>query len=364
MKTLSKLVLGLSLSAAGLAWVGPADAQGRRGGGEPAAVETAQARMVTMAPQSWAPGTVLTRRDSNLSAEVGGRVVWTADVGERVEAGSPVARLDDRRLRLAVTEAEAAITRLEAQLELARKTRQRAEELQSRGAGSQTTLDQAEAEVASVSADLNSARANLERLQLDVAQTTLRAPFAGQIAERFMEIGEYASVGEEVVRLLDLDNKEAVARAPLAAARYLESGDSVTLRTDAGDVVSGEVRALVETGTAVSRVVEVRATLPDERTWVVGEAVSLAAPTGEERAVLGVPRDALVVRREGAFVFRISDADEEGRRTAERISVRLGGGSGDFVEVTGDVSEGDSLVVRGAERLRDGQTVNARHQGS
>ncbi len=72
--------------------------------------------------------------------------------------------------------------------------------------------------------------------------------------------------------------------------------------------------------------------------------------TGMVRSV--VPRDALIRRREGTDVFRVNGDD-----TAERISVTTGDSRGDLVAVEGDLAEGDRVVVRGAESLRDGATV-------
>ena len=76
-------------------------------------------------------------------------------------------------------------------------------------------------------------------------------------------------------------------------------------------------------------------------------------PTSEAREVLTVPRDALVLRREGASVFRVNDD-----MTVNKLSVITGQGSGDLIEIIGDVKAGDTVVIRGAERLNDGMTVS------
>jgi multidrug efflux pump subunit AcrA (membrane-fusion protein) len=87
--------------------------------------------------------------------------------------------------------------------------------------------------------------------------------------------------------------------------------------------------------------------------WRIGENVRLSVPSAMPSQVLEVPRDALVLRREGATVFRI---DENG--VAEQVEVIPGLGAGDLVAVTGRLVAGDRVVVRGAERLRAGQQVN------
>ena len=75
-------------------------------------------------------------------------------------------------------------------------------------------------------------------------------------------------------------------------------------------------------------------------------------PTSAAREVLAVPRDALVLRREGASVFRVN-AD----MTAEKISVITGLGAGSLIEVIGELDVGDMVVVRGAERLNSGMSI-------
>ena len=111
------------------------------------------------------------------------------------------------------------------------------------------------------------------------------------------------------------------------------------------------MRTLVAAGDARSRLLDLRLSLP-ENGWTIGRPVRIALPTAIAREVLAVPRDALVLRRDGAAVFRVT---EEG--VAERISVQLGVASGSLVEVVGDLNAGDRVVTRGGERLRPGQTV-------
>ena len=87
---------------------------------------------------------------------------------------------------------------------------------------------------------------------------------------------------------------------------------------------------------------------------VSGQFADATIVVSEQRMSLFVPRDAVVLRSEGNFVFRI----EEGK-TAKRIDVVLGDGQGPLVSVSGDLKEGDQVAVRGVEGLADGQAVAA-----
>jgi multidrug efflux pump subunit AcrA (membrane-fusion protein) len=130
----------------------------------------------------------------------------------------------------------------------------------------------------------------------------------------------------------------------------VHEGDSLTLKVN-GQEISKPVRALVAAGDERSRLLDLRIAL-DDSTWTVGQTVRVALPTARAETVLAVPRDALVLRRDGAFVFRV-DAENN----AQRVAVNLGVASGDLIAVSGELNAGDRVVIRGGERLRPGSAV-------
>ena len=101
-----------------------------------------------------------------------------------------------------------------------------------------------------------------------------------------------------------------------------------------------EVRTIVPVGDDRSRLYELRLTLTDSK-WSAGHTVRVEVPTAAAREVVAVPRDALVLRRTGTSVFRISDDD-----TAEQISVTTGIAAGEFIEVSNGIKPGDRVVTR------------------
>jgi len=110
------------------------------------------------------------------------------------------------------------------------------------------------------------------------------------------------------------------------------------------------VRAIIPVGDEVSRSLEIRVIL-EEPSPLVGSAVRVAVPTAIPEVVLAVPRDALVIRQEANYVFRIVEG------SAEQVAVQTGTSDIDLIAVSGGLAAGDEVVVRGAERLRDGQSV-------
>jgi membrane fusion protein, multidrug efflux system len=134
------------------------------------------------------------------------------------------------------------------------------------------------------------------------------------------------------------------------AAAHLSDGAEVDVQ-DGETTARARVRTVIPVGDAVTRTVEVRVENPDNR-WLIGQAVRVAVPSDRPRRVVAVPRDALVLRAENIYVFKVN-----GRQVAERVAVSTGIGRGPLVEISGPVADGDTVVVRGAETLRDGQKV-------
>jgi RND family efflux transporter MFP subunit len=150
---------------------------------------------------------------------------------------------------------------------------------------------------------------------------------------------------------VDTGSVEVVARAPVSVAPHLSEGMAVVLREDEREF-PGRIRTVVPVGDQRSRMFEIRV-VPEEGDWLIGSAVRVALPSSAPRDVIAVPRDALVLRRDSTFVFRVTEEEK-----AERVEVETGIGEGELIEVTGEVAAGDRVVVRGGERLREGQMVS------
>jgi RND family efflux transporter MFP subunit len=296
-----------------------------------------------------ATGTVVSRNDARLAAEVTGRLDWVAEPGARVTKGAPLARVDTRTLQLQLREDEAQLARLGANVELLDTQLARLNALPA-GIASRSQIDEAAARHAMAKHELEQSRAARERTRHLIDRAVIRAPFPGHVVERIRQLGEFVTAGTEVLRLTDTGNVEVVARAPVAEASHLAVGQPVTVH-GAAKRVESRIRAIVPVGDERSRMLEVRVSLTDGG-WAIGSAVRVDLPAAKASAGLVVPRDAVIVRADGAHVFRIAAGD-----LAERVAVRLGNGNSDRVEVQGGLAAGDRVVVRGGERLRAGQAV-------
>ncbi|HVP84335.1 MAG TPA: efflux RND transporter periplasmic adaptor subunit [Rhizomicrobium sp.] len=321
--------------------------------GDPAPVSVSTARMVRMAPQVALPGTVVSRNDSKLASEVEGRVAWVADVGDVVKKGDVIARLDKSMVSMQLASDSANVNRLGASLRYDSAQAARMKNLMDQNAIAKSTSDQAASQRDVTAAELSQARAQLSRTRYQYDHSEIRAPFSGRVVSRLIQAGEYATAGKEIVRLVDTENIEVKTQTPIDNADYLREGMPVTVDVGHKHVLA-KVRTVVPVGDEASRTIEVRLTLkPGDA--LVGDAAKVFIPSAVARNVLAVPRDALVLREDNTYIFKVGP-----KSVAQRIAIETGSEDGSLVEVRGPIQPGDKVIVRGAERLETGQKVKAK----
>ncbi len=319
--------------------------------GGPAPVKIALAQTQAIAPVTLVPGTVVSRNDARLAAEVEGRLISVAEVGTVVSAGDVLAEIDSQPLRLLNQELQAEIVRAQARLNFLESELKRFARLAESNLAALSQLEQTRSERDVAQGDLDVARARLAQNADQLKRARLVAPFDGLVAERLMSPGEHATVGGIVVRLVDTAHLEVIARAPLDYLDFVQPGDSLSLRSGAGTVMA-TVRTTVAVGDERTHQFELRLDIAGN-SLPLGQTVRVAVPVSSASSVLTVPRDALVLRPEGQSIFVVDDNNE-----ARQVMVTTGIGSDDRIEVKGDVSDGDRVVIRGNERLQPGQSVS------
>ncbi len=316
----------------------------------PVPVVVTTAKSENVAASISATGTVVSRNDARISSEVGGTLAWIAEPGTVVRRGETVARLDGARLTLALRDNEAAVKRLDAQLQLLTTQRTRLQTL-GESVVSQSQLDEAVSREQMAEQEVEQARVARDRARLDLDRATVRAPFAGIVAERVQQSGEFVPSGSPLLRLVNDRELEVVARAPLGSADTVSAGAEAQL-LDGEHKTSGTVRAVIPVGDERSRMVELRIALAD-RSLRVGAPVRVEIAPRNLKPVITVPRDAVIQRQGASYVMRVR-ADN----TAERVAVNLGPGRNNQVQIDGTLRAGDRVIVRGGERLEPGQTVS------
>jgi RND family efflux transporter MFP subunit len=321
----------------------------------PPAVETSNAEMRKIAPTVTAAGQVQSRSGADVAAGIAGQLEWVAEPGTRVKKGEPIARMDVTETRLQRAEQAARVTRGQVALKQANRELER---LRASGdAVARFQLDQAENARDLSQADLQIAEATLHQTEERLSKADVRAPFAGVVAERLKREGEEVNRGEILARLADTEHLEIRLFLPLRHVRAIQPGSTVNVRLADDTIVQAQVRAIVPVGDARTQSFETRIDAPQTTPpLAVGNTVRVELPLESPKLALAVPRDAVVIRSEGMAVFRVKNGAKDGK-TVERIPVKTTIASGEWVAVEGALSADDTIVVRGAEALHNGDPV-------
>jgi len=311
-------------------------------------VSTTKAEMADWQPSIEAVGSLRAEQGTDLSLELGG-LVETIEFhsGQDVTAGQLLLRLnaDDDIAKLQSLEASAQI----AQINYDRDLRQLKP-----GAVSQAVVDNDAATLKSAQAQANQQRVLIEKKRL-------RAPFAGRLGLRQVDLGQYLSPGTLIVTLQALDPIFADFYVPQQAADKIKPGQAVKVQVDAfpGRVFSGEVQALSPKVDATTRNFQVRAVVKNpDRALLPGMYAKVTVDSGAVQRFVTLPQTAVAYNSYGTTVFLADDQgkDANGRPklVARQVLVTTGATRGDQVAILTGVKEGATVVTAGQIKLRQG----------
>ena len=357
----------------------PAAAQSGR---PPALVEVDAVREDATAQTMPVVGRVVPREHGTVAATIGGPVARVpVRVGDRVEAGDALIVLarDLPEARLAQKQADesleaARVQTAEAEVELVRQELARLEKLKDSAAFPKAIHDDKRQElvrrrsrVREAAAALARAGVQREMAEIELARTTVRAPYAGVVTARQAVPGGYVKAGDPVATLVDDKRLEVEADVPSDRLAGLFPGLEVTLELDGGTVHRATVRAIVPDENPLTRTRPVRFT-PDfapsggsERP-AANQSVVVRIPVAGPGVATSVHKDAVVSRGGRSLVYVASGTPQAAR--AELRPIRLGESVGSRFVVVDGLRAGELVVVRGNERINPGQPIRYRAEGA
>lgn len=337
----------------------------------PAVVQVDAVRLEPLT--QWVPviGRLVARQSGVVAALAPGAVAeMRVDVGDRLKAGDVLAVLVTDALeaerdlraaevagyvaRLATARAEFKQSRQElARLEKLRESKSAAFP-KARYEDVRQDVAMGEGLVSESQAQLAGARASLRLAEINLYNAEIRAPYPGVVTLRHTASGAYLNVGEPVVTLINDADMEIEADVPAQRIAGLKPGTAVDFELSNQILYRAFVRALVPEENPLTRTRPVRFT-PDLDPARLGlannQSVIVHVPLSEAREVVSVHKDAVIERQGTPLVF-VVDGDAASVRTIE-----LGEAIGGRFEVLSGLEPGDLVVVRGNERLKDGQKV-------
>ena len=352
-KQIGLLVLLAALAAGGYAgWQqyagGEANAQqdrGKRGGGRAApVVETAAAEYRDIETLIEAVGSTRARRAVEITPLASGRITKiTFHAGKAIDAGEVLLRLDDDIQRADLIEAEARLTE-------ARSALKRAQSLKQSSAVSESTVDR-------LVTALATAQADQERAARRLRDRTVTAPFAGIVGFPRVDLGARVEDGDTVTTLDDLSLVEIEFSVPENLFARIEPGQRIVADATAfpGRSFEGTIETIDSRIDPVARAFRARALVANPNLVLPAGMFMHLAIVLDARRALTVPEEAIVVDGSQAFVFAVTK-DEKGERV-ERRDVTIGQRSFGHVEIVAGIAEGEQVVIRGVQRVRDGAPV-------
>jgi RND family efflux transporter MFP subunit len=318
----------------------------------PVPVEVMQVRELPLERMLSLSGRIYSRNDVSMSLTLPGELEWVMEAGSEVESGNVIGSLDQKPIALRKNELEHLAERERVNVKYLGRELVRLKRLRKDNNASERLVDE------------SSIESRIQQLDDELRRSQLVAPFSGVIAQRYKRGGEYAQPGDVIVRLVDMRSLELRFQMPVAYLRRVATQDIIHFTSHSEnngssskahlEKTSAQVRSIILAANPNSQTFEVLADFENSSASpvIAGQLVTVGVSLAEANASLQIPRDAIVLREKGSYVFLISKSN-----TAKKVDIEVGEGSGAWITVTGTLSAGDRIAIRGVERLQDGQQV-------
>lgn len=285
-------------------------------------------------------GTVEAVNQATVSAQTSGRVAEIFyDVDDFVEAGAPVMRFTDTEQRAALDSARGALEEAEARAAETDRELTRIAAMFENGTVARARFEQAEANRDAAAARLESARAGVTHAEQQLEYTVVRAPYAGIVSRRHVEVGEIVRPGAPLMSGLSLENVRVVVDVPQSMLAPIRTIGKANVYVGEGAPIAAESLTFFPVADAATNTFRVRASLPAAGvTLYPGTFVKIGFVVGETQRLL-VPASAVVQRSELTAVYVV------GEGTVTLRQIRLGRRFADTVEVIAGLAADETVAI-------------------
>jgi len=329
-------------------------------------VSTAERKSVQ--PQRSIIGRLIEVRKVTIASEVTGKIIqMPVEEGAAVVAGQTLlARIDDVWSGLALARSQAQVSCTEVRLKHEISELERYEELRGRNVITESELEARRVVVLELQANLAEAKASVEEEQERQKRSEIRASFDGVVVAKHAELGGHVSPGTPIVDIVSRGHVDARLMVPESVINRVPVGGTLSVCIDPLDEeVAGKVVSITPYGPSASRTFPVRIRVDDQGGKLkVGMSVTAVVPTGPQREALVVPKDAVLVRPDGATLWVAVRDENHGSDVVYPLPVTLTVRLEDQYAVEPETDqgrellrEGATVVIEGAERLTHGQEV-------
>lgn len=307
-----------------------------------------------------ATGSVTAERRSSLSARTAGLVSDVAvDAGSRVEKGEVLMELDSALARLALERSKEALREAHSGLAERKRLFDEGQKLAKTGGLPKTEAEARQAALSVQTAAVNQLEVNVRERTEILDRHRVIAPFSGVISSKLTEVGEWVETGVPVLDLVEVDAVRFDAQLPQERYASLSMDTPVTVRLDSmpDRKLPAKILAKVPVKDPISRTFLLRLAV-EAPPGVMAPGVSgrAAFRIRKSAEALTIPRDAMVRQPDGGITAWVVNGDSPDLRVAAR-PVTVGGNLSGTVEILSGLEEGQRVVLRGNETLREGQAI-------
>jgi RND family efflux transporter MFP subunit len=301
-------------------------------------------------------GELMADRSASVRAEVPGSVVQVfVEVGQKVAAGTALARIDATTASAAELSARTGVTATEAQAAQAKKELDRSERLNAAGAIADRDLENARLTYSTTMAQLANVKSAYAQANKQLSNATVRAPFAGVVAAKSVSAGDVVSPGAALFTVVDPKSMRLEAAVPAAQIGQIRVGQPVAFAVSGyGDrKFTGTVTRVSPVADPTTRQVQILASIPNNAGTLVGGLFAEGRVNAESRTALVLPATAIDQRGATPAVMRV-----RGGRV-ERVAVTLGirDEQRENFEITSGVQRGDTVLLGAAQAIGEGKQV-------
>jgi RND family efflux transporter MFP subunit len=301
-------------------------------------------------------GTIRPRIESDLGFRVAGKVSKRlVEVGALVEAGQPLAMLDEVDLNLQAEQAQAELNAATGVLAQAGAAETRAKELRQKGWSTDAQMDQAKAAADEARARLNRAQRSVELTKNSLSYATLVADAPGVVTATLVEPGQVVTAGQTAIRVARLAEKEVVVAIPETLLTRAKSGEAqVSIWSEPDKRYVAKLRELAPSADPATRTYLAKFSVPDAGNEVqLGMTATLVLSDPASERVARLPLSALFDQGDGPSLYVVDS--KTGAITLKRVTVKSY--EHNDVLISGGVAEGADVVALGVQKLDPAEKV-------
>lgn len=337
-----------------------ATAQAKQNDGKPSQLLVAPEDLLTVQSDALASGPVITgsiqpERRADLRAEVSAVVLQVLkENGEAVKRGDLLVKLDETAIRDSLLSADEAVRAAAQALDQANRQLERLKTLRASGMTSAAAFDEAEVRRNSAQSELSAAKSRAALARQQLARTAVRAPFDGIVSDRKVSSGDTATVGKELVKVIDPNSMRFEGRVSTDKISLVKVGQPVKFHINGygNQQFAGTVKRIDPSANDITRQVEVLVGLTGEQPRVAG-LYAEGRIDAETSNALMLPESAIVRNGDETYTWRVKGA------TLSKVNLEVGmrdQRTGNFEIKTG-LAAGDTVLRSPSSNLKDGQKV-------